>query len=120
MIAALLDAGDEGAEEAPRQGGKQGSAIPLRAYFQTLFGYATGWLGWTPAEAWAASPAEIAAAFTAHVDRLVTMTPGASRDDKCQPSSTNTYTAERLREIEEQGFDPAFDRQGMDRLKAMS
>ncbi|MFC3839364.1 hypothetical protein [Paracoccus rhizosphaerae] len=94
-------------------------AMPLRAYFQTLYDYATGWLGWTPSETWAASPAEIEAAFAAHVDRLVKMTPGLSDEvGKAGTSTSTAYTAEHLREIDELGYDPAFDRAGFERLKA--
>lgn len=90
----------------------------LRAYFHQLYGYATGWLGWTPAETWAASPVEIEAAFTAHVDRLVKLTPGLAGSDQSEGGSSTHYTPERLREIEELGYDPAFDRQGLQSLKA--
>lgn len=104
----------------PPQGRPTASArMTLAVYFQSLFGYATGWLGWTPAEAWTASPAEIETAFAAHIDRLVKMTPGMSGNDSDQPTGS-AYTAERLAEIEELGHDPAFDRGGFDRLKAQS
>jgi hypothetical protein len=93
-------------------------ALALRAYFHELYGYATGWLGWTPAETWAASPLEIEAAFTAHADRLVKLTPGLSNPDQPQADQTERYTTERLREIEELGYDPSFDRQGLQSLKA--
>ena len=118
VLAALLKAGDDSADDAPSQGSDKGAAMRLREYFQTLFRYATGWLGWTPADTWASSPAEIEAAFAAHVDRLVMMTPNLSREGEDQPSNPNIYTAERLREIEELGYDPAFDRAGLARLKA--
>lgn len=105
--------------EAAQSRATTAEAMPLRAYFQTLYEYATGWLGWTPAETWAASPAEIETAFAAHVDRLVKLTPGLSEDrDQPSASASTAYTAERLREIEELGYDPAFDRAGFERLKA--
>lgn len=105
--------------EAAQSRATTAEAMPLRAYFQTLFGYATGWLSWTPAEAWAASPAEIETAFAAHVDRLLKLTPGLSDDSDPPKASTSTaYTAERLREIEELGHDPSFDRAAFARLKA--
>lgn len=88
--------------------------MPLREYFQSLYRYATGWLGWSPADTWTASPTEIEAAFTAHIDRLVMMAPGASETETDQPDN---YTPERLRQIEEQGFDPAFDRHSLHALK---
>lgn len=94
-------------------------AMSLPDYFQTLYQYATGWLGWTPSETWTASPAEIEAAFSAHVDRLVKMTPGlSSATDQTMANTSNAYTAERLAEIEALGHDPAFDRSAFNRLKA--
>lgn len=95
-------------------------AILLRDYFQTLYQYATGWLGWTRTETWAASPAEIEAAFGAHVDRLVKMKPGASADRQPKSRAAHAYTAERLREIEELGYDPAFDQEGLHALKSLT
>lgn len=122
VLAALLTTADDSADEAPRDAGsEQGAAMPLREYFQTLYGYATGWLGWTPAETWAASPGEIETAFSAHIDRLVKMTPGASgtaETDNTRTTSKTEYTPERLRQIEEQGQDPAFDREGLRKLQA--
>lgn len=90
--------------------------ITLREYLAELFRFGTGWLGWTPAEVWNVSPAEIEAAFAAHVDQLVKMTPGATPSDKADTS--DVYTPERLREIEEMGHDPAFDREALRALKA--
>ncbi len=107
------------AEVAESRASTAAERTTLRAYFQQLYGYATGWLGWTPAETWAASPVEIEAAFAAHTDRLVKLTPGLSAEGDDHPKGNpNEYTAERLREIEEQDFDPAFDREGLRALKA--
>lgn len=106
-------------EHAPQSHATASEGIPLREYHQTLYSYATGWLDWTPTEAWAASPAEIEAAYTAHVDRLVKMTPGASGDSEQSKASTSSaYTAERFAEIEELGHDPAFDRGAFAAMKA--
>ena len=94
-------------------------ALPLHDYFKTLYQYATGWLGWTPTKIWKASPAEIKAAFGAHVDHLVKMTPGLSGDtDLTTASASNAYTAECLAEIDALGYDPAFDRAAFERLQA--
>ncbi|WCR09587.1 hypothetical protein JHW45_10710 [Paracoccus stylophorae] len=119
ILAALIQAGEDSADEAPSQGGDEGAAMPMREYFAQLFQYATGWLGWTPTETWAASPAEIETAFRAHIDRLVKLTPGATGTaETTTKTDRDTYTPERLRQIEEQGHDPAFDREGLRRLKA--
>lgn len=92
--------------------------LALRAYFHQLYGYATGWLGWTPAETWAASPVEIEAAFAAHTNRLVMLTSGLPASDQPEANAPTHYTPERLREIEDLGYDPAFDRAGLHALKA--
>ena len=112
LLSGFLKADDQ--SEATPSG--DGPAKPLRDYFADLFSYGTGWLGWPPSEVWNASIAELEAAFLAHVDRVVKMTPGAVpvSTDK----GTSIYTPERLRQIEDQGFDPAFDRQALQSLKA--
>ncbi|MCT4332619.1 hypothetical protein MU516_07030 [Paracoccus sp. YLB-12] len=124
VLAATLTTGDDDANDASSHGsndGMSGGEMPLRKYFQTLYGYGTGWLGWSSADTWAASPIEIESAFAAHIDRLVKLTPGASSTEATpEASASNSYNAKRLREIEEQGFDPAFDRHGLRKLKAMS
>ncbi|MTD98784.1 hypothetical protein GIY56_00610 [Paracoccus sp. YIM 132242] len=121
VLAALLKAGDDSAANAPSQGRASDKPMSLNEYHKTLFQYATGWLGWSPAETWNASPAEIEAAFEAHVDRLVKLTPGLSDahdTGSARPTTTNEYTPERLREIENLGYDPAFDRQALRQLQA--
>lgn len=106
--------------EAAQSRATTAEAMPLRIYFQSLYDYATGWLGWPPADTWAASPAEIETAFAAHVDRLVKLTPGlSSKDgDQSKGGTVTAYSAEQLREIDEQGYDPAFDRGAFAAFKA--
>ncbi len=43
-------------------------AVSYPDYFTRLFKIATGWLGWTPAETWEATPAEIMAAYDGRVE----------------------------------------------------
>ena len=40
-----------------------GERIPFAEYHTKLFRLATGWLGWTPTDAWEATPAEITEAY---------------------------------------------------------
>lgn len=94
-----------------------GAVIPLSEFFASLYRYATGWLGWPPSEVWNASIAELEEALSAHINRLLKLTPGASSNEPTTGPSTE-YTSERLKQIEEQGFDPAFDRTGLHALKA--
>lgn len=112
LLSGLLETDDRG--EAPPSGAAP--AKPLREHFADLFSYGTGWLGWPPSEVWNASIAELEAAFLAHVDRLVKMTPGAGAKGKV--AAEPDYTPDRLRQIEEQGFDPAFDREALRALNA--
>lgn len=111
LLSGFLKADDPG-DTTPTSDGPTKS---FRDYLTDLFSYGTGWLGWPPSEVWNASIGELETAFMAHVDRVVKMTPGAV------PTGTDkggdVYTPERLRQIEEQGFDPAFDRAGLRSLK---
>lgn len=116
LIAHILPASEEAATAQP-----DAPARPWAEHFKELYGFATGWLGWAPETTWNASIAEITAAFEAHVDRIVTQN-GGSRDSDTDHAGTatasNIYTSEQLAQIEEQGFDPAFDRQALRQLKA--
>lgn len=83
--------------------------IPLAEIYGTLYNNATGWLGWTPETAWNATPTEIARAYDAHIDRLVTT--GILVCGK-QPTA-KTPDLEQIA-----GLDPEFDRAGLRALKA--
>lgn len=85
--------------------------------FTRLFGIATGWLGWAPEEAWNATPAEIIAAKYGRTDLIAGLLKAVFGTSDSQPTP-ETYTAEQLQTIEEQGHDPAFDREGLASLKA--
>lgn len=100
--------------DAPASTTPTGPVIPFAEYHAQLFKIATGWLGWSPAQAWAATPAEIEAAFNGRADMLKAIFGGADAE---QPTEPPTYTPERIAQIEEQGFDPAFDRAGLKALK---
>ena len=59
----------------PRDDGKaqaktSGPSLTFDAFHEQLFQIATGWLAWTPAEAWAATPAEIIAARDGRIAML--------------------------------------------------
>ncbi|ETD84043.1 phage tail assembly chaperone [Rhodobacter capsulatus] len=89
---------------------------PWAEAYAELYRFGTGWLGWSPAETWAATPTEIAQAIDGKLAHLIALNGGETAAD----TTPDTYTPERLREIEELGFDPAFDREGLRRLKAMT
>ncbi|MBX5179422.1 hypothetical protein HJB77_24620 [Rhizobium lentis] len=48
----------------------KGKAVSWTEAYAGLFGYATGWIGWTPEAAWNATPTEIDRAYVAHLDML--------------------------------------------------
>lgn len=92
-----------------------GDPVAWSKVYSQLFEMGTGWLGWTPAETWNATPAEIAAAMKGHVAKLKAIH-GSAEDEQDTPS--NAYTPERLHEIDQLGHDPAFDRGALQALKA--
>lgn len=89
------------------------------AYAQ-LYRIGTGWFGWTPADTWAATPNEITEAFEGKVAQLKAIHGVSGETDATASRSApvGIYTPDRLREIEELGHDPAFDRDALRALKA--
>src|SRR5690606_22400319 len=96
-----------------------GAPMAWPVVVKTLYRRATGWLNWTPETAWDATPTEITEAFAGWLEHHEATNPQPS-DDEDQPTrkpKQEAYTPEQLKEIEEQGFDPAFDRAGLAALK---
>jgi len=62
----------------------EGESLPHDAYLLRLFERATGWLGWSPEEAWNATPAEVEAACKGRAELLALMFGGS---DKAKPKS---------------------------------
>ncbi|SIS57065.1 phage tail assembly chaperone [Phaeovulum vinaykumarii] len=98
----------------------RGRVTPWVDAYAEFYHFGTGWLGWSPAETWVATPTEIAQAIEGKLAHLIAMNGGDSGAGPSGPAgpSPADYTPERLREIEELGFDPAFDREALHRLKA--
>ena len=94
--------------------GKQ--MTPLE-YHTRLFEVATGWLGWAPEEAWNATPAEIIAAKAGRTDLITDVLKAVFGSPDMPGQTADHYTAERLKQIEETGYDPAFDRAALHALK---
>lgn len=109
LVAGFIPASDKDAK--PASGGKP---MPWPKVYRELYRKATGWLGWTPETAWNATPTEINEALTGHLDRLKAIHGSPEQDDK-QPEP---YTPEQMRRITEQGRDPAFDRDALQKLRA--
>jgi len=86
---------------------------PWGELFKELYGFATGWLGWTPETAWNATPQEITDAFTAHIAKLKAI------HGEAEDTDTGT-TAEQRKQNTDMGLDPDFDRAGLRALKDLS
>ncbi|NDW43655.1 hypothetical protein [Ruegeria sp. PrR005] len=102
--------------ETPETTDKQPSttkATPWADLFKELYGFATGWLGWTPETAWNATPQEITDAITAHFAMLKAIHGGAE-DTDTGPSE------EQRKQNTDMGLDPDFDRAGLSALKELS
>ncbi|MDP2780274.1 phage tail assembly chaperone [Devosia sp.] len=93
-----------------------GKQLTPEETFTRLFGIATGWLGWTPEEAWNATPAEIIAAQAGRTDLITDVLKAVFGTTDTQPTAA-PYTPTQLKQIEEEGHDPAFDRMALRALK---
>lgn len=89
--------------------------VPIEEYLAELYSYGTGWLGLSPNEVWNSSVHEIEIAFLAHVDKIIKMTPGSIGSS--DGSSSVEYSEERLKEIDDLGYDPEFDRSKLHAFK---
>lgn len=87
---------------------------PWTEAYAELFRIGTGWLGWTPADTWAATPAEIAQAFEGKIAMLKAIH-GAGEDE----TPTGPSAEQRAANIAA-GLDPDFDRAGLRALKGKS
>jgi hypothetical protein len=94
-----------------------GERMTPEEVFTHLFEIATGWLGWTPEEAWNATIPEIIAAHRGRTDMIMDVLKAVFGTSETAEPTPETYTPERLAEIEANGFDPAFDRAGLNALK---
>ena len=84
---------------------------PWSETYAELFRLGTGWLGWSPAETWAATPAEIAQAFEGKVAMLKAIHGAGDEEPTTGPSE-----AQRAANVAA-GLDPDFDRAGLQALK---
>lgn len=111
LVAAFFPASpeDDAAETGP--------TIAWGDFFRQLYGYATGWLHWTPETAWNATPQEITDALSAFAEYHKAI---YGTDEEPAPSGPSGRTKEERDRIIEQGFDPDFDRAGLRALKELS
>lgn len=92
-----------------------GKPVAWPDFYADLYEKATGWLGWTPEEAWDATPTEIDRAYSGHIAKLKAIH-GSGEDDK-QPSE-KTPDPEQAANNVAAGLDPDFDRNALRALKA--
>ncbi|MDB5659565.1 MAG: hypothetical protein JWS10_2180 [Cypionkella sp.] len=95
-------------------GKPKGKTLSWSEAYAQLYQIGTGWLGWTPAETWHATPTEITEALTGHIARLEAINgTTADKDDTTQTE------ADRDANIAA-GLDPTFDRAGFEALRLMT
>jgi hypothetical protein len=80
--------------------------------YAELFRMGTGWLGWTPAATWHATPYEIIEAVAGHVAKLKALN-GSSDPDQEDPTNEGQCAANIAA-----GLDPDFDRAGLHAMKS--
>ncbi|QKJ91114.1 hypothetical protein [Agrobacterium pusense] len=87
-----------------------GKQVTWAEVFAALYDRATGWLGWTPEQAWNATPTEIDRAYRAHLEKLKAIHGGGSDEKEPDPEQAERNIAA--------GLDPEFDRGGLQALKS--
>ncbi|MGY3575280.1 hypothetical protein [Bradyrhizobium sp. USDA 4504] len=65
-----------------------GKPMSFDEYFAGLYRRATGWLGWTPEQAWNATPAEITEAYKGRMEMLKAIF-GSGKDDEDDTTVTD-------------------------------
>ncbi|MER9763716.1 hypothetical protein [Mesorhizobium sp. M0138] len=88
-----IDAEEEHPAEAREKAGKQFS---IEAGLEQFFEIGTGWLGWSPADTWAATPAEIIVAQRGLVAKLKAIHGSAEETPQYDP--LETVSPEQVRE----------------------
>lgn len=92
-LAQMLDTGPQ-----PKGKGKpSGKPVTLAEQFEHLYRLGTGHLGWTPADTWASSPAEILAAHSGRVDlieQIIRAVWGTGETDDAEAQSEPNFKAD--------------------------
>ena len=70
--------------------------IPFEEYHTRLFRIATGWLGWTPDQAWNATPAEILEAHKGRLEMLAAIFGSKKADDSISREEVTPELRARL------------------------
>ena len=90
-----------GIEPDAEESAVEGKRVSYADHYSTLYAIATGWLGWSPSEAWAATPDEIMVAYKGRSDMLRAIFGGADEP------------------VTEKPDEAQLDREGLARLKSM-
>lgn len=106
-LAALCEALMPTPPEPDQNAPAKGKPMPWAEDYSELFRTATGWLRWTPEEAWNATLDEITEAFKGHMAMLKAVH-GAADDEQPDDQREQNIAA---------GLDPEFDRAGLHRLR---
>jgi hypothetical protein len=83
-----------------------GETMPFKDYFARLFRIATGWLQWSPKDAWSATPKEILEAYSGHLEMLKAIYGSADDTDGSRPT--------------DKPENAVFDREGFAQLRLMA
>jgi hypothetical protein len=108
-------AGGDDADDNHTSDADAGDPMPLADYHAALFRIGTGWLGWSPAETWNATPAEILAAQKGRSDLVSGILRSVFGDG---PAETTPDFTPVPTEWNADGTDPNFDREGLAALRA--
>jgi hypothetical protein len=82
--------------DTPNEPKPDAKPIPFAEYHTRLFKLATGWLGWTPSDAWEATPAEIMEAHKGRLDLLSAMFGNRKDDNEITLTETDEQTRREL------------------------
>nr|WP_255606831.1 hypothetical protein [Brucella anthropi] len=93
----------------------KGKPATWQEIYIAFYERATGWLRWTPEQAWNATPTEIDRAYQAHIEQLKAI--HGSGDEKDKQEARKPDPDQAARNIAA-GLDPEFDRAGLRALKA--
>lgn len=99
---------DNSAVNAP-----SGKSIAWGEFYAHQFEQATGWLGWTPEQAWNATPTEIDRAYSGHIAKLKAIHGSGEGDKPAEKALDPEQAAHNVAA----GLDPEFDRAGLRALK---
>lgn len=88
---------------------QKGKPVTWAEVFAALYDRATGWLEYTPEQAWNSTPSEISRAYEAHLEKLKAIHGGGSDEKEPDPEQVERNIAA--------GLDPEFDRAGLQALK---